>query len=327
MNIHHGLEGLKQIPAGTVMSIGNFDGLHRGHARILQTMQALRNSQRDAQNARLVVVTFEPHPLAVLRPQLAPPRLTPPDMKQRLLQAAGVDELVVLPPTPQVLELTAEQFWAILRDQVRPSHLVEGATFNFGKDRQGTIDRLRQWSAGSNVRLHVIDAVQVPLLDLHVVQVSSSLIRWLISYGRVRDAAICLGRAYSLAGRVVRGHGRGRQIGIPTANLDCGDQLLPADGVYAARCTIQARRYPVALSIGTMPTFGHNPRQVEAHILDFAAGLYDQFIEVEVIDWIRDQFRFATVQQLKDQMLCDFEQVRQRITLDPSRPAASLLSK
>jgi riboflavin kinase/FMN adenylyltransferase len=307
------------------MSIGNFDGLHRGHARILQTMHTLRNRQSDARGAPLVVVTFEPHPLAVLRPQLAPPRLTPPDMKQRLLQAAGVEELVVLPPTPAVLGLTAEQFWAILRDQVRPSHLVEGASFNFGKDRQGTIDRLRQWSAGSNVHLHVIDAVQVPLLDLHIVQVSSSLIRWLISYGRVRDAAICLGRAYTLAGKVVRGHGRGRQIGIPTANLDCGDQLLPADGVYAARCTLQGTSYPVALSIGTMPTFGHNPRQVEAHILDFAADLYDRFIEVEVIDWIRDQLPFPTVRQLKDQLLCDFQQVRDRLTLDPTRACANTI--
>lgn len=321
MNVHHGIEGLKKLPAGSVLTIGNFDGVHLGHRKILQQMYALRSATR---GARLAVATFEPHPLTVLRPQLAPPRLTTPARKQHLLEEAGVEELVILPPTRDVLGLTAEQFWAILRDEVRPRHLVEGSSFNFGKDRAGTIPRLREWCQTSDVQLHVIDAVTVPLLDLQVVEVSSSLTRWLISYGRVREAAICLGRAYELHGAVVRGHGRGRQIGIPTANIDCQDQLLPADGVYAARCTVDRRTYPVALSIGTMPTFGQNQRQIEAHLIGFDGNLYDRVLEVQLLDWLREQVRFDGIDRLKQQLFRDLEQASRCRDTDPARVIAAL---
>lgn len=322
MNINEGIDGLKAIPHGAVISIGNFDGLHLGHERILQYMKQLRET---APGAKLAVVTFEPHPLTVLRPNLAPPRLTPYPVKQRLIEAAGVDELVVLPPTHDVLDLTAEQFWAILKDQVRPSHIVEGSSFNFGKGRGGTIDRLREWAAQSDVQLHVIDAVKVPLLDLQVVEVNSSLIRWLISYGRVRDAAICLGRPYELQGAVIRGYGRGKQIGIPTANLDCKDQLVPDDGVYAGRCRIGSHTYGAGVSIGTMPTFGaDNQRQVEAHLIGFDSDLYDQVIDVELIDWIRDQVKFSSIDQLKTKLAADFATTMSLASKDPARPIASL---
>ncbi|HMB96794.1 MAG TPA: riboflavin kinase, partial [Tepidisphaeraceae bacterium] len=272
------------------------------HAKILQVMHELKTSAKP-----MVVVTFEPHPFTVLRPQFAPPRLTPPNVKQKLLEDAGVDELVILPPTREVLNLTAEEFWKILRDEVHPSEIVEGASFSFGKNRGGTIEKLREWSAGTDVKLHLVDAVEVVLLNLHIVQINSSLVRWLIAYGRVRDAAICLGRPYVLSGKVIRGHGRGKKIGIATANIDCGDQLIPADGVYAARCAIDGVNYPAALSIGTTPTFDENQRQIEAHLIGFDADLYDRVIEVEVIDWVRDQLRFFEVQQLKDQIARDLE--------------------
>src|SRR5687767_8402080 len=161
MRLLHGLDGLRQLPAGSTLSVGNFDGMHLGHRKILSTADTLR--KRDG--ARFAVVTFEPHPLTVLRPQNVPPRLTPAPLKRELLEAAGVDDLVELPPTQEVLNLTAESFWAILRDEVKPAHVVEGHTFNFGKGRGGTIDKLRAWSAASDVKLHVIDPVSVPLLD------------------------------------------------------------------------------------------------------------------------------------------------------------------
>jgi riboflavin kinase/FMN adenylyltransferase len=323
MNVHRGIEGLSRVPAGSVMSIGNFDGLHVGHARIIQTLGALRAATIGG--SRAVVVTFEPHPLTILRPQLAPPRLTGPAIKQQLLEAAGVDDLVVLAPTRDVLGLTAEQFWGVLRDEVRPSHLVEGASFNFGKDRGGTIEKLREWSAASSVKLHVVDAVRVALLDLHVVDVNSSLIRWLISYGRMRDAAICLGRAYVLHGKVVRGYRRGKEIGTPTANIDCGDQLIPADGVYVGRCQLDGARFPVALSIGSAPTFGENRRQVEAHVVGFDGDLYERVVEIEVVDWIREQVRFEGVEALKRQLRSDLERVNACWDLLQSRSIAQSL--
>ncbi|MGA3066531.1 MAG: riboflavin biosynthesis protein RibF [Tepidisphaeraceae bacterium] len=317
MQILHGLEGLSRVPQGAAASIGNFDGVHLGHQRILKTARQLA----DQSEARaLVVVTFEPHPSTVLRPRQAPPRLTPPAIKQPLLESAGADYLVVLPPEPQVLNLTAEQFWHILRDQMRVSHLVEGSTFRFGKGAAGNVQLLREWSAGSNFHLHVVDSVEVALLDMRFAAVHSSLIRFLLEFGRVRDAAIGLGRPYSLSGTVGRGAARGRKIGFPTANLQTGDQMLPAQAVYAGRCRIDDRIYPAAVSIGTNPTFGDHTIQVEAHLLGFDGDLYDRQIDLELLDWVRDQRKFPNVQSLKSQIEKDIARCVEWVDRDPSRP-------
>jgi riboflavin kinase/FMN adenylyltransferase len=312
MNLLDGIDGLRSIAPGGVMSIGNFDGVHRGHLHILDAAADLRARTPES---RLIVVTFEPHPLTVLRPQVAPPRLTPPNVKRKILEAAGVDDLVILAPTRDVLDLSAEAFWAILRDEARPAHLVEGPNFNFGKNRRGTIARLREWSADSEIELHVLDAVQVVLLGLQVVDVSSSLIRWLLTHGRARDAAICLGRPYALSGEVVEGHHRGRSIGVPTANLRCEDQLIPCDGVYAGRCTIDGMTHAAAVSIGRTPTFGEDRRQVEAHLIDFDGDLYGKTIEIELIDWLRDQIKYPNVEALKEQIARDIDAARDRANL------------
>jgi riboflavin kinase/FMN adenylyltransferase len=321
MEILEGLDGLRRVPAGAVLSIGNFDGVHCGHGRILARAKELAAAHG---SGRLAVVTFEPHPLTVLRPEMAPPRLTTHQRKEALICLAGASHLVILPPEPAVLNLTAEEFWCILRDEVRPALLVEGHSFYFGKNRGGSIEKLRQWTAKSQIRLEVIEAVEVVLTDLSVVTVSSSLIRWLLRHGRVRDAAICLGRAYELEGDVVRGHQRGRSIGVPTANLNCGDQIVPADGVYAGRCRIDNAIYPAAISIGSTPTFEQNTRQIEAHLVGFAGDLYGRTVRLELLDWIRDQVKFGSVELLKQQLRLDIDAVRQRCDLDPSRAIAAI---
>jgi len=321
MNLFHGIDGLRKIPPGGVMSIGNFDGLHRGHASILRNARALRDR---SPNQHLAVVTFEPHPLTVLRPEIAPPRLTPPILKLSLLEEAGADDYVVLPPTRDVLDMPAEAFWKILRDDVRVAHLVEGQSFNFGKDRRGTIQRLREWAADSQVQLHVVDPVRVTLLDLQVAQVSSSLIRWLLAHGRARDAAICLGRPYVFEGIVVTGYQRGKSIGIPTINLDCGDQLIPADGVYVGRCTIDGASHTAAVSIGNAPTFENTKWQIEAHLLDFDADLYGRTIQLEIIDWLREQRKFRGIEELKRQIAQDINECRERTGIDPARMIAAV---
>jgi riboflavin kinase/FMN adenylyltransferase len=322
MIIHQGIDGLRELPPGSVMSIGNFDGVHRGHLRIVEMARELR---ADREGGRIALVTFEPHPLTVLRPEKAPPRLTPPALKRSLLAAVGVDDLVVLPPTRDVLNLTAEQFWAILRDHARPSHLIEGDSFNFGKDRGGTIERLREWCAQSDIQLHVAEAVQVALLDFLVTDVNSSLLRWLLANGRARDAAICLGRPYTLSGTVVEGFKRGRSIGVPTANLQVDDQLVPADGVYAARCKLDHADYAAAVSIGTLPTFGNPRRQIEAHLIGFDADLYGRSLSLDLIDWLREQRKFPGVDALKEQLSRDIDVVARRASIDPSRPIASVM--
>lgn len=320
MNVLLGIEGLKRVPEGAVLSIGNFDGVHRGHDHILRTMHALK---QQTDGSSIAVVTFEPHPLTVLRPHLAPPRLTSPILKQQILEDMGVEHYVVLPPTHDVLDLSAEAFWGILRDDVKPAHLVEGDNFNFGKGRGGNIHKLRDWSANSAIKLHVIDPVEVVLLDLTIAPLSSSLIRYLIAYGRVRDAGICLGRPYVLEGEVIEGYKRGRTIGVPTANLHCTDQLIPADGVYAGKCSIDGKPFAAAVSIGTTPTFDGAKHQIEAHLLGFSGDLYGRTIHLDLIDWVRDQRKFAGVEALKGQLARDFEIVRDRASQLPGREVAT----
>jgi riboflavin kinase/FMN adenylyltransferase len=297
------------------MTIGNFDGMHVGHRQIIQTARALA----DGNNSPLTVVTFEPHPLTVLRPGSAPPRLTPPPLKQQLIASAGADRLVNLPPSPQILGMTAAEFFALLRDPVRPAHLVEGHSFSFGKDRQGTVQRLVEWTAGSAISLHVVESRSVVLMDLQIVPVSSSLVRWLLDNGRMRDAAICLGRAYAILGTVETGRQRGRKLGFPTANLKCADQMIPADGVYAGRCRVNDRDYAAALSIGRAPTFNQTHRQVEAHLIGFTGDLYGQSLTIELIDWLRDQRRFDGPDSLRRQLTKDIAQAASFLHTDPSR--------
>jgi riboflavin kinase/FMN adenylyltransferase len=321
MRIFEGLAGLRQLPPGTVLSVGNFDGLHRGHEQLLQMAREIRDG---GGASGVAVVTFEPHPLTVLRPALAPPRLTPPALKQSLLAEAGVDHLVVLAPTPDVLNLSAEEFWAILRDEVRPAHMIEGRSFNFGKGRGGTIERLRQWAAASAVKLDVLEPVTVALLTLEVVEVSSSLTRWLLSHGRVRDAAICFGRPYVLQGEVVKGHQRGRTIGVPTANVRVTEQMVPPEGVYAGRAEVDGVPYPAAVSIGTMPTFGENALQVEAHLIGFDGELYGRTFGIELLDWLREQQKYPGLDLLKAQLARDIAETRRIAGRDAARAIASV---
>ena len=318
MQQYDGIDGLRRLPPGTVVSIGNYDGVHRGHCHLLAFARSL------AGPAGVAVVTFEPHPLTVLRPGQAPPRLTPLPSKREALARCGVDHLAILPPTSEVLGLTAEAFWALLRDQVRPAHVVEGPTFIFGKGRRGNMDRLREWSTGTAVHVHAVDPVTVPLLDLHRPPVSSTLIRWLLLNGRARDAAIALGRPYAVRGTVVKGFQRGRTIGVPTANLDCGEQLVPAEGVYVGRCAIGGTTYPAAVSIGRLPTFDDGVFQFEVHLVGFAGDLYGREVNVDLLDWVRDQRKYPSLDALKHQLSIDVAHVVARSELDAARPIAPL---
>lgn len=286
-------------------------------------LSAARKLAQDA-GVALAVATFEPHPLTVLNPAAAPPRLSPPAVKADLLAAAGVDELIILPPTPDVLNTTADGFWTILRDTIRITQLVEGESFTFGKGRSGNIATLRQWAQRDGIGLTIVDAEEVALLDLSIVAVNSTLIRWLLGHGRARDAAILLGRPYRLRGEVVKGFQRGRTIGVPTANLKCDQQMIPLDGVYAARTTLDGQTYPVALSIGTLPTFGDHQRQVEGHLIGFSGDLYGRSIEIDVVDWLRDQIKFTGVDALKQQLARDIADTAARATLHAEREIARI---
>ena len=300
MQVLHGLTSLNQLPPGSALSVGNFDGVHRGHQKIAET---LCGSGRPA----CVVVTFEPHPVAALRPDLAPPRLSTADQKRGLLERLGVTHLVVLPGDKSVLSLSARAFYDQIADAGRPGLWVEGGDFRFGKGASGNVGSLREW--GANVE--VVEPATVVLPGLQVVAASSSLTRWLLAHGRVADAAALLGRDYAITGAVVGGERRGRQIGFPTANVDVLGQLIPADGVYAATAVLDhGTERPAALSIGTNPTFDGPARTVEAHLLDFDGDLYGRPLTLRLRRWLREQERYPGVDALVAQLRRDVAATR-----------------
>lgn len=312
----------------TAVTIGNFDGVHRGHARLVRMAREAVDTVSQA--GRVVVLSFEPHPLSVLRPRQAPPRLTDFNQRMRLLIEAGADRVVALEPTRQFLGQSAQDFITSMVQSHQPKVVIEGPDFRFGKGRAGTVDTLRQMGASHGFQTIVIDPVNATLSDHSTVVVSSSMIRWLIERGRMRDAARLLGRRYEIRGTVVVGAQQGRSLGIPTANVGQCEQMLPMDGIYAGTARRGEAAYPAAISVGTKPTFGQHPRVCEVHLLDYDGPLddYGWDIRVSFDHWLRDQLAYADVQSLTSQITRDIEAVahwaRSR-TLTTSEPMAGSL--
>jgi riboflavin kinase/FMN adenylyltransferase len=295
------------------VTIGNFDGVHVGHAALVRRA---REFATDA--GRVVVLAFDPHPLSALRPDAAPGRLSTYTQREKWLRELGADEVLRLTPDADTLGLSAEQFVEKLVREFHPSAVIEGGDFRFGRGRGGDVGLLRSLGDRHGFRACIVDAVSVELPDQTIVPASSSLARWFVSHGRVRDAAAILGRPYELPGLVIRGERRGRVIGFPTANLR-SDCLLPADGVYAGEAELDdGRRFAAAISVGTKPTFDATDRAVEAFLLGVNArpgatipGLpeYGWTLRLRLLDWIRDQVRFASAADLVDQMTRDCERI------------------
>ncbi|HLB72747.1 MAG TPA: riboflavin biosynthesis protein RibF, partial [Sedimentisphaerales bacterium] len=286
---------VKTVEKGSVLTIGNFDGVHRGHQQILAAAkQAAAN-----RGAKLLVMTFEPHPLAIVRPENAPGILTPLPLKEHLIGEFGADYLFVVESTAELLALSARDFvQRFLIDSVRPSLVVEGEGFNFGSARSGNINTLQRLAAANGFEVAVIIAEQVELSAGRNVTVSSTIIRNLLAEGNVADAAIALGRPYRLMGKIIPGRGKGRRLGFPTANMKLPKQVIPAQGVYSGRALtadtpeqLLAGRAnaPAALSIGTSATYGDmQSLLIEAHLLVENVGeLYGKHMAMDFIQQIR----------------------------------------
>ncbi len=289
---------LRMKPARNILTVGSFDGVHLGHRALIDAARR----QADRTGGSVIALVFERHPLATLRPEDAPPPLTLPETRRELLRAAGVDQIVGLDPTPELLSLDPQAFIERMVQAHHPAVWIEGPDFRFGRDRAGNLDVLRDLGKAHGFDVQVIDPVETVLHDLSQVPVRSSLIRWLVLQGRVADAAKCLGRPYAVRGVVVRGEQRGRTIGFPTANLDTGAVLLPADGVYAGVVEHDGRPIAAAISLGTKPTFAGHDRAFEAHLIDFDGDLYGETLEVTVTRFVRDQVAFASREALIEQM-------------------------
>jgi len=302
-----------------VLTIGNFDGVHRAHQQLLA--QAGLFAARAG--GPVAVLTFEPHPLAIVRPTDVPPRLSLPEEKLRCLAEAGAELVVVARSEPSLLGLSAEAFVEeVIHRRFHPTHIVEGPSFGFGRGRKGTPELLRELAAVWGCHVHMLEPVTLQIEEGETLLVSSSLIRRLIGEGKVRRAGLCLGRPYALIGEVVAGDGRGRTIGFPTANLRVVEQLVPVEGVYAGRAVVERDVYAAAISVGAPATFGRNVPTLEAHLLDFHGELYGRRVRLEFQRYLRGMTKFESAEELARQIRLDVEAVREAVDLS-SEPRSS----
>lgn len=294
---------------GTVVTVGTFDGLHRGHRAVLEEI-----ARRAAARAMAsLLVTFEPHPLAVVNPPAAPRLLTLLDEKRELLAQTELDRLVVLPFTPELARLGPEDFVRdLLRARYGMRELVLGYDHGFGRGRSGDVEVVRRLAAADGFAVDVVDAVRDGGQPI-----SSTLIRTAVAHGELELAARWLGRPYSLLGVVERGAGRGRTIGVPTINLAPPDlrKLLPPDGVYAVRVHWRGGVWGGMMNQGPRPTFGVDARGLEIHVFDFAGELYGETVRVEWVRRLRDVRTFPSRQALVDQLQRDARAARQSLNL------------
>jgi riboflavin kinase/FMN adenylyltransferase len=291
------------------VTVGNFDGVHRGHAALLIELRARAHDL----GGPAVALTFDPPPVQLLRPEQAPPVLTTTDDCASLLHDLGADHVLILRTNPSLLALSAEAFFAdVLRERLAVRALVEGINFGFGHNREGNVETLAElcWPAG--IRLTI-----VPPVVVNGVEVSSSQVRAALARGDVGDAMEMLGRPYRLHGTVGVGQRRGATLGFPTANLENVPTLVPSDGVYAVRATVGEDPWPAAANVGPNPTFGENARKVEVHLIGFTGDLYGRELAVDFIARLRDTRRFSSAADLVEQLGRDVQQARQAAGVTP----------
>lgn len=314
------LVGLPIGERGAVITVGTFDGVHRGHHDVLSRLAALgRATERPS-----VVVTFEPHPLEVVRPADAPPLLTMHDEKLEQFVQAGVSYVAVLPFTPTLAAYEARDFVdAVLRGRFRVAELLVGHDHGFGRGRLGDIDVLRALGADRGFGVTVLP----PVHAANGRAISSTAIRNAIANGDLAAAAEGLGRPYSLTGRVVPGDKRGRLIGYPTLNLASPSprKLLPPDGVYAV--TVQTPQGPFGgmLNLGPRPTFGDAARRIETHVFDATHDWYGAIVRLDLVARLRDTRPFSGIEALRSQLALDEAAARHALRgLATAAPSAHL---
>jgi riboflavin kinase/FMN adenylyltransferase len=297
----------------TVLTLGNFDGVHLAHQEIIARAVA----RAEAYDGQTVALTFEPHPLAVLVPERAPPMIQPLHDRLAALRAAGIRTTVLQRFTRAFAALTPEAFVQdFLLRGLDLCHVIVGYNVNFGRDRAGSADTLRVLGERFGFGVEVVGPVAAPD-GMPGEEVSSTQLRTLIARGDVRNARRLLGRPYALRGRVVVGDRRGRTLGFPTANLHVRPkQLLPADGVYAITADVDGVRVSGVLNIGVRPTFGGRRRTIEAHLLDVDADLYRRWLVVEVVERLRDEATFAGPDALRAAIAADVAHARDVLARD-----------
>jgi len=320
---------LKDFPTpkeGSVLTVGNFDGVHLGHQDIFAEARRLAHEY----SLPLIGMTFDPAPVRLLFPDRAPSILTPLNIRIKLLAEQGLDQLLIVKTTREFLALEPAEFAEqVLIRRLTVRHIVEGPTFNFGSRRAGTMVSLEELAERFGFQVHLMPARTVSLDEKVPVTLSSTLVRELVSNSRFSEARQCMGRDYVLAGQVVAGRGHGRELGFPTANLKLydRDQLVPRDGVFAGWAQVgnspeqaweEKKRYPAAVSIGRCESFADGQWQIEAYLLDYepnAPSLLNKHIILSLVERIRPQQRFDSPAELTSAIEMDCKKIRGIIRL------------
>jgi riboflavin kinase / FMN adenylyltransferase len=300
------VQGTSEYPRtglGPVLTIGNFDGVHLGHQtllnRVIETARELKHPS--------AVLTFDPAPRDILRPDNDIPRIQSLEDKIQTLGALGIDQVIVEPFTPELGAMSPQWFAnEMLVSRLRTSAFVLGWDFRFGRKRAGTVSDLAAWTG--------LPVEQVSAFKNGTEVVSSSRIRTSVRAGDVETAARLLGRPHRNRGRVIHGHQRGRQIGFPTANISVETPLRPCPAVYVVRCDIgDGRLRPAIANLGRRPTFGSGDVTLEVHLLDFEGDLYGAQVAVDFVGKVREETAFPNVEALKAQIAADCEYARERL--------------
>jgi riboflavin kinase/FMN adenylyltransferase len=280
-----------------ILTLGNFDGIHRGHQALLQRVV----QDAKARDGRSVVLTFEPHPLTILAPQRAPRLILTHKDKMVLLQSYGVDAVIIQPFNSAFANVEAEAFVrGYLVERLKVHKMWVGKDLRFGKGRKGRVEDLIRWGAEGGFEVGIVGPVH-----LGGVRISSSRIRDLIKRGDVHEVQGFLGRYHFASGRVIPGYQRGRQLGFPTANIVTRTEMLPSDGIYATFLEADQRLWSSVTNIGVNPTFGGGPRTIESYIFDFSGDLYGRSVKLFFVKRIREEKKFPTPEDLVGQMKKD----------------------
>ncbi len=293
----------------SVITLGNFDGLHLGHQELIRKVIGRAREI----GASSIVVTFRPHPLKILAPDKCPPLISIYEEKIRLFEKLGIDVLVKIPFTLDFAKMSPEDFVReILCDMLGAKEIFVGYNYRFGRGREGNIATLK--NLGEKFGFSVREVEQV---SLGGEVISSTKIRHLLKDGEVEHAAKLLGRTYAVTGIVVRGDGRGKDLGFPTANIAPKHSIVPADGVYAVRLYVRDKFYDGIANIGIRPTFGKNTLAIEVHIFEFNEDIYGEEISLYFVGRIRKEKKFASAAELIRQIRADIETAR-RMLAEPS---------